>query len=78
MAAKSIGYARTSTARQTGGVEAQVLALKESGCTIVFQEQVSKRVKDKKRPQLQAALSSLEAGDKLVVTKVGPARPNSC
>ena len=70
MAAKSIGYARTSTARQTGGVEAQVLALKESGCTIVFQEQVSTRVKDKMRLQLQAALSSLETGDELVVTKL--------
>ena len=67
---KSIGYARTSTARQTGGVEAQVLALKEAGCAVVFQEQVSTRVKEKERPQLQAALSSLENGDELVVSKL--------
>ena len=67
---KSLGYARTSTARQTGGVEAQVLALKEAGCSVVFQEQVSTRVKEKQRPQLQAALSSLESGDELVVSKL--------
>ena len=67
---KSIGYARTSTARQTGGIEAQVLALKEAGCSVVFQEQVSTRVKEKERPQLQAALSSLENGDELVVSKL--------
>ena len=67
---KSIGYARTSTARQTGGIEAQVLALKEAGCSVVFQEQVSTRVKEKDRPQFQAALSSLESGDELVVAKL--------
>jgi|TARA_B100001173_G_scaffold226021_1_gene196051 DNA invertase Pin-like site-specific DNA recombinase len=67
---KSIGYARTSTNRQSGGVEAQVLALKEAGCSVVFQEQVSTRVKEKARPQLQAALGSLESGDELVVTKL--------
>ena len=67
---KSIGYARTSTARQTGGIEAQVLALKEAGCSVVFQEQVSTRVKEKDRPQLQSALSSLEKGDELVVSKL--------
>ena len=67
---KSIGYARTSTARQTGGIEAQVLALKDAGCSVVFQEQVSTRVKDKDRTQLQSALSSLEAGDEIVFTKL--------
>ena len=70
MAPKAIGYARTSTARQTGGIEAQVLALKEAGCTVVFQEQVSTRLKEKERPQLQAALTSLEEGDELVVSKL--------
>ena len=70
MTTKSIGYARTSTARQTGGIEAQVLALKEAGCSVVFQEQVSTRVKEKQRLQLQAALSSLESGDELVVSKL--------
>ena len=67
---KSIGYAHTSTARKTGGIEAQVLALKEAGCSVVFQEQVSTRVKEKDRPQLQSALSSLEKGDELVVSKL--------
>ncbi len=70
MATKSIGYARTSTARQSGGVEAQVLSLKDAGCTVVFQEQVSTKVKEKDRLQLQAALSSLEKGDELVVSKL--------
>ena len=70
MTTKSIGYARTSTARQTGGIEAQVLALKEAGCCVVIQEQVSTRVKEKQRPQLQGALSSLEKGDELVVSKL--------
>ena len=60
MTPKAIGYARTSTARQTGGIEAQVLALKEAGCTVVFQEQISTRLQEKDRPQLQAALTSLE------------------
>lgn len=45
MTPKSIGYARASTSWQTGGVKAQVLALKEAGCPVVFQEQVSTRVK---------------------------------
>ena len=47
-----------------------MLALKEAGCSVVFQEQVSTRVKEKQRPQLQAALSSLESGDELVVSKL--------
>ena len=70
MTTKSIGYARTSTARQSGGVEAQVAALKDAGCTVVFQEQVSTKVQEKDRTQLQAALSSLEKGDELVVSKL--------
>ena len=70
MLAKSIGYAWTSTARQTGGVEEQVLALKKAGCSVVFLEQVSTRVKEKHRPQLRAALSSLESGDELVVSNL--------
>ena len=70
MPTKSIGYARTSTSRQVGGLEAQVLALKEAGCSVVFQEQVSTRVKEENRPQFQAALSSLESGDELVVAKL--------
>ena len=47
-----------------------MLALKEAGCSVVFQEQVSTRVKEENRPQFQAALSSLESGDELVVGKL--------
>ena len=47
-----------------------MLALKEAGCSVVFQEQISTRVKEKNRPQFQAALSSLEKGDELVVAKL--------
>ena len=47
-----------------------MLALKEAGCSVVFQEQVSTRVKEENRPQFQAALSSLESGDELVVAKL--------
>ena len=47
-----------------------MLALKEAGCTVVCQEQVSTRLKEKERPQLQAALTSLEEGDELVVSKL--------
>ena len=44
--------------------------MKEAGYTVVFQEQVSTRLKEKERPQLQAALTSLEEGDELVVSKL--------
>jgi len=64
---RTIGYARTSTTRQVGGVEAQVHALKEAGCDRVFHEQVSTRTPEEKRVQLQAALAVLEEGDELCV-----------
>ena len=47
-----------------------MIALKEAGCSVVFQEQVSTRVKEENRLQFQAALSSLESGDELVVAKL--------
>ena len=37
---------------------------------MVFQETVSSRVKEKDRPQLQLALSSLQEGDEIVVVKL--------
>ena len=67
MTARSIGYARCSTASQK--TDAQVAALKEAGCAVVFEETVSTRVKEKDRPQLQAALNALVEGDELVVAK---------
>ena len=62
-----IGYARTSTAEQIAGLEAQVRDLKAAGCEQVYQEQASALGT---RPQLEAALGFLRNGDTLVVTKI--------
>jgi DNA invertase Pin-like site-specific DNA recombinase len=68
-----IGYARTSTADQVAGIEAQQAALKAAGCEEVFEEHAS-ALSD--RPQLDAAfrfLRQAEEGrcaDALVVTKL--------
>ncbi len=62
-----IGYARTSTADQQAGLDAQIVELQAAGCTRIFQEQVSGM--DTARPQLQAALDWVRAGDVFVVTK---------
>jgi len=52
---------------QVAGLEAQVRQLEECGCERVYQEQVSSVGE---RVKLEEALSSLRAGDKLVVTKL--------
>jgi DNA invertase Pin-like site-specific DNA recombinase len=62
-----IGYARTSTTEQRAGLEAQLRDLTHTGCTKVFQEQVSS-IGD--RAQLAAALDYVREGDTLVVTKL--------
>lgn len=62
-----VGYARTSTADQIAGFEAQIQELKAAGCEKVFQEQVSSVGK---RAQLEAALEYVREGDVLVVTKL--------
>jgi DNA invertase Pin-like site-specific DNA recombinase len=63
-----IGYARTSTEEQLAGLEAQVAALNEEGCTKkIFQERVSSMAQ---RDQLEAALEFAREGDTLVVTKM--------
>jgi DNA invertase Pin-like site-specific DNA recombinase len=64
MTARSIGYARVSTAHQS--VEAQVALLKAEGCSAVFHEVISTRTKESERTQLQAALNALVEGDELV------------
>ncbi len=61
------GYARTSTAEQAAGLEAQVRDLKAAGCTKIFQEQVSSIAE---RGELERALDYVRGGDTLVVTKV--------
>ena len=65
---KSIGYARVGGSGQA--IDAQVSALKEEGCCIVFHETISTRAKEKQRPQLKAALSALDEGDEIVVNQV--------
>ena len=62
-----IGYARTSTLEQLAGLEAQQRDLKEYGCEKIFTEQVSSVAE---RDQLEAALSLLRSGDKLVILKL--------
>lgn len=62
-----VGYARTSTADQIAGFDAQIHELKAAGCEKVFQEQVSSVGK---RAQLEAALEYVREGDVLVVTKL--------
>ena len=62
-----IGYARTSTAEQVAGLEAQERDLRAAGCERVFSEQVSSTATT--RPQLAAALDFIREGDVLVVAK---------
>lgn len=62
-----IGYARTSTADQDAGLEAQARDLRAAGCEKVFSEKVSSVAAD--RPQLAAALDYAREGDVLVVAK---------
>jgi len=68
MAGMKIGYARTSTADQVAGLEAQHRDLERAGCEKVFSEQLSSV--DASRPQLTAALDYLREGDTLVVKKL--------
>ena len=67
MSGAIVGYGRTSTAEQSAGLEAQIAELEAAGCTRIFSEQVSGA--DTARPELQAALDWVRAGDVFVVTK---------
>jgi DNA invertase Pin-like site-specific DNA recombinase len=67
MAGILIGYARTSTAEQVAGLEAQVRDLKSTGCKKLFREQVSSTAD---RDQLEATIDYIREGDTLVVTKL--------
>ncbi len=64
---KLIGYARTSTAEQEAGLDAQIRDLKAEGCVKIFSEQVSSIAQ---RGELDRALDYVRGGDTLVVTKV--------
>src|SRR5260370_42585056 len=60
------GYARVSTRDQD--LAAQDAELMAAGCAKVFQEKVSGAKTD--RPELAKAISRLESGDVLVVTRL--------
>lgn len=62
-----VGYARTSTADQQAGLEAQIAELNGAGATKVFKEHVSSV--DAQRPQLRAALDWVRDGDTFIVTR---------
>lgn len=64
-----IGYARTSTAEQVAGFEAQVRDLAETGCEKIFSEKVSS-VDVAHRVELERAIEFAREGDTLVVTKL--------
>jgi DNA invertase Pin-like site-specific DNA recombinase len=62
-----VGYARTSTAEQEAGLDAQIRDLQAAGCVKIFREQVSSIAQ---RSELERALGYVRGGDTLVVTKV--------
>jgi DNA invertase Pin-like site-specific DNA recombinase len=62
-----VGYARTSTADQKAGLEAQVAELKAADAEELFVEQVSSV---QRREELEKALKFIRKGDTLIVTKL--------
>lgn len=62
-----VGYARTSTADQVAGFEAQHRMLQVAGCEKIFSEQVSSV---KTRAELEQSLDFVREGDVFVVTKL--------
>lgn len=63
---RKIGYARVSTTEQS--TDAQVEALYDAGCDLVFSENVSGAKKD--RVRLRDAIAHVGQGDQLVVVKI--------
>lgn len=61
-----IGYARVSTREQN--LEMQLKALREAGCTRIYQDKLSALAKS--RPARARAVASLRDGDQLVVWKL--------
>lgn len=62
----NIGYARVST--QDQNLDSQLDALRNSGCSEIFQEKITG--KSKERPELNICLRTLRPGDVLVVWKL--------
>ena len=69
--AMKIGYARVSTEDQN--LDLQFDALKQQGCTKIFQEKMTGTTKS--RPVLNKAIKALKSGDILVVWKLERRRP---
>lgn len=67
MTGQIVGYARTSTADQIAGFEAQIRDVQKAGATKIFREQVSSVAA---RAQLEAMLDYIREGDVVVVTKL--------
>ena len=65
---KVIGYSRKSTSSQTNAPDVE--SLKQAGCEIVFEENVSTRKAEKDRPELMKCLASLRKGDTLKLTSL--------
>ena len=65
---KIIGYSRKSTTKQINAPDVE--ALKQAGCEIVFEENVSTRKAEKDRPELMKCLASLRKGDTLKLTSL--------
>lgn len=63
----NVGYARTSTCDQVGGLETQLEQLRATGCSKIFHEQVSSVAE---RSQLHLALDFVREGDTLIVTRL--------
>ena len=64
-----VGYARTSSLSQIGGLESQVEKLKEYGCEKIFKEQVSGTSTDG-RDQLRECLDFVREGDWFCFTRI--------
>jgi DNA invertase Pin-like site-specific DNA recombinase len=62
-----IGYARTSTADQIAGLEAQLKELQSAGCEKIFREQASSI---EARCQLRSAIEFARENDVFVITKL--------
>src|SRR3954471_4810158 len=61
-----VAYARVSTEDQS--TDSQLLALRQAGCSVIFEEHASGG--DRDRPVLAKALASLRKGDTLVVARI--------
>ena len=64
-----VGYARTSSLSQVGGLESQVKKLEEYGCEKIFKEQVS-GTSTEGRDQLRECLNFVREKDEIVFVRV--------